>query len=174
MLSDPATAIYTFRPMLPEDLPLFERWVKRPAVAEWWYENARMSSEELYRKMHPRTLGEEGARPFIFSIDGVESGYIQSYLDTEGIYGVPGAAGVDLFIGEERMLHRGFGAFLLRKFVAEQVFSDPNVTACMIDPHAANRIAVRAYEKAGFRTVRDFVAPRDGVKYTLMRMDRQE
>lgn len=168
----------TFRPMLSSDLPLFARWVRVPAVAEWWYEEAEMSDEELAQKMDPRVLGEDKVRPFIFSINGESAGYIQTYRvddhpDTAAMFKVTRANGIDLFIGEEKWLHRGFGAQVLRKFIEEYVFSDPAVTACMIDPDVRNKIAIRAYEKAGFRRLREEVSPDDGLTYTVMRLDRE-
>jgi aminoglycoside 6'-N-acetyltransferase len=168
----------TFRPMLPSDLPLFARWVKAPAVAEWWWEEAEMSDQELREKMDPRVLGEDSVRPFIFSINDELAGYIQTYriddhADAAAMFKVTRANGVDLFIGEEKWLHRGLGAHVLRKFIEEHIFSDPEVAACMIDPDIRNKIAIRAYEKAGFRRLREEVSPDDGLTYTVMRLDRE-
>jgi RimJ/RimL family protein N-acetyltransferase len=168
----------TFRPMLRSDLPLFARWVRVPAVAEWWYEEAEMSDEELFQKMDPRVLGEDKVRPFIFSINGEPAGYIQTYrvddhADAVAMFKVTRANGIDLFIGEEKWLHRGFGAQVLRGFIRDHIFSDPTVTACMIDPDVRNNIAIRAYEKAGFRRLREEVSPDDGLTYKVMRLDRE-
>jgi aminoglycoside 6'-N-acetyltransferase len=164
--------------MLSSDLPLFARWVKVPAVAEWWREEAEMSYEEICQDMDPRVLGEESVRPYIFSINGEAAGYIQTYpvdADPEAValFEVTGANAVDIFIGEEKWLHRGLGAKVLRQFIEEHVFSDPAVTVCMIDPEVGNRIAIRAYEKAGFRRLRDAVSQSDGLTYTVMRLDRE-
>jgi aminoglycoside 6'-N-acetyltransferase len=100
--------------MTPDDPPLFAKWVKVPAVAEWWREEAEMSFEELRRKMDPRTLGAGNVRPYIFEFDGSPAGYIQTYAvdsepDAVEMFRAPGAWAVDLFIGEERWLHRGLG-----------------------------------------------------------------
>jgi RimJ/RimL family protein N-acetyltransferase len=62
----------------------------------------------------------------------------------------PDAAGIDLFIGEDAYLHRGLGSRILRAFV-NNVIVPSGVTTVSIDPSAENRIAIRAYEKAGFR-----------------------
>ena len=164
-----------FRAMTEVDLPLFARWVKNPAVAEWWREEAAMSDEELFQKMAPRVLAENEVLPFIFSVNGTDAGYIQTYPET--VYrdaleldGSP--AGVDLFIGEEQFLHRGFGAEVLREFIRHHVFSDESVSYCLIDPELANTIAIRSYGKAGFRQISTFVSPTDGLTYAIMRLDR--
>jgi RimJ/RimL family protein N-acetyltransferase len=59
-------------------------------------------------------------------------------------------AGIDTFIGEVDFLHKGFGAVYTRKFLREIVFPEPGITSCIIDPEPANKIAIRAYQKAGF------------------------
>lgn len=159
------------------DLPLFAKWVKTPAVAEWWRDEAEMSFEQIQEKMSPRILGQRYVRPYIFLLDEDPVGYIQTYsidADQEALemYGVSGANGVDLFIGEQRWLHRGHGAKILKSFIDTHVFSDPEVDACMIDPEVKNEIAIRAYEKAGFRRVRVAESASDGLEYVVMRLNR--
>lgn len=159
------------------DVALLARWVKTPAVAEWWREEAAMSRDELAQKMSPRILGEEKVSPFLFSLAGFEAGYIQSYRsddwpEAREMHGLPGAVGVDLLIGEVRWLHKGYGARVLRAFADRHVFTGPEVQSCVIDPEEANVIAVRSYEKAGFRHVKDVISPEDGRIYTIMKLDR--
>lgn len=166
-----------FRPMQDSDITTLARWVKTPAVAEWWRDEAAMSLAELAQKMAPRILHEEKVSPFIFSLNGEDAGYIQSYLiddwpESGAMHDVPGAVGVDILIGEEHWLHKGHGAQVLTDFMERYVFDDPTVRTCVIDPEVINVIAIRAYEKAGFRRVKDVVSPRDGRTYTMMRLDR--
>ena len=52
------------------------------------------------------------------------------------------------------------------------VFARPETTSCCADPDAENVASIRAFEKAGFRVVREFVDPEDGQVHALVRRDR--
>ena len=81
-----------------------------------------------------------------------------------------GVAGVDLFIGEETLIGQGLGTEIIRRFVEEIVFASPATTGCVAGPDARNAASVRAFEKAGFHIVKEFVE--DGEPHTLVRRDR--
>ena len=107
--------------------------------------------------------GRDTTRPFIFSVDGEPTGYIQYWFighhqnetwirDHPWLAELPSdAIGVDLSIGEPDMLSLGIGSTVLRAFT-ERLASEGHHTI-IIDPDPANARAVRAYEKAGFRAV---------------------
>jgi RimJ/RimL family protein N-acetyltransferase len=61
---------------------------------------------------------------------------------------------------------------MLRRFIERHIFTDPSATCCVIDPEVTNKIAIRAYEKAGFRPMKVAVSPVDGLQCLLMRLDR--
>jgi aminoglycoside 6'-N-acetyltransferase len=84
----------------------------------------------------------------------------------------PEAINCDVLLGE--MAHRGLGPGLIRQFLREVAFADPAVTVCVIDPHASNARAIRAYEKAGFRFVRRVIDFEDKVPLHLMELTRAE
>jgi len=83
-----------------------------------------------------------------------------------------GTAGLDLFIGDEAQTGRGLGTEMIRRFVEEIVFARPETIACTADPDLENTASVRAFEKAGFRAVREFVDPEDGQLHALVRRER--
>ena len=60
-------------------------------------------------------------------------------------------AGLDLFIGHPGYIHRGLGKHILTRFLDEIVFRMPGITECCVGPEPGNAVAIRAYEKAGFR-----------------------
>jgi RimJ/RimL family protein N-acetyltransferase len=62
----------------------------------------------------------------------------------------PGAAVVDLFIGEDEYRGRGYGVVMLRAFLRDVIFASPDVTICYIDPDPENAVAIRSYTRAGF------------------------
>jgi RimJ/RimL family protein N-acetyltransferase len=74
--------------------------------------------------------------------------------------------------GEASFLYRGLGGPLVRQFVHEVIFADTGVTTCFIDPEGTNATAIRAYEKAGFRFVRDVMDDGEGATVHLMEMPR--
>jgi aminoglycoside 6'-N-acetyltransferase len=81
-----------------------------------------------------------------------------------------GLAGVDLLIGEAALTGRGLGPEILAAFVHEIVFGPADVHACVATVDEENRRSWRAFEKAGFRCVRDVVEK--GRPHRLLRLDR--
>ena len=119
---------------------------------------------------------EPGLRQFVAVLDGEAIGYVQSYQAVAGHdegwwlkVNDPGVHGIDLFLADATKLGQGLGTRLVRAFVAH-LFADPRVTRVQADPSPANSRAIRCYEKAGFRRVREIVTP-DGPAL-LMHRDR--
>lgn len=135
-----------------------------------------MTLDAVRKKYLPRIAGED-ATPYVICRGRTPIGYIQTYPlhpGAWGLSGVEGGAGLDLFIGEAPLLHRGLGPEILRQFIGEIVFRDPAVRACFIDPSTRNRIAIRAFEKAGFRCLADAVDPETGEPVRIMRLTGDE
>ena len=70
----------------------------------------------------------------------------------------------DLLIGEEAQVGRGLGPEILRAFLAGRPGSD----VALVDEESPR--SWRAFEKAGFRHVRD--VEEDGLPHRLMRLGR--
>lgn len=64
----------------------------------------------------------------------------------------PNLRAIDIWIGEESDLGRGFGTTMMQ-LAFERCFADPAVTAIMIDPLATNHRAIRFYRWLGFSDV---------------------
>lgn len=109
--------------------------------------------------------GRDSTRPFLFVIDDAPVVYIQYWylrdakhppwsdqspwvmdFDDETI-------GVDMGIGDAGSLSKGIGSQVLRAFVGKLV--NEGFTKIIIDPAVENKRAVRAYEKAGFVSIRE-------------------
>jgi aminoglycoside 6'-N-acetyltransferase len=136
--------VIEFRPLEQTDLPLLREWLEREHVRRWWREPI---GEELAHELSGR---------YVIVVDGRPAGMIQTY---EGE--------VDLLIGEEELTGRGLGPRILTRFVDELAGRD------IVFAHVeeGNRRSWRAFEKAGFRHVRD--VEEDGLPHRLMRLDRR-
>src|SRR5579884_1490462 len=165
----------SFRPLAEADLPLMVRWLNTPHVREWW-PNDPQTLEDARAAYLPQIEEREPTAGYLILVSGTPVGYIQAYR----ISGYPeyalalavekGAAGVDLFIGEEAYVHRGLGAPILRAFLRDVVFRMPGVTSCIIGPDVTNTSAIRAYENAGFRHLKTVAVPDEEQPEYLMRI----
>lgn len=146
----------------PEDYASFVRWRNEPHVAEWWNTDedpVPMTLEHAEAEYGP---GADAwvSRCFITVADR-PVGYLQFYpwsaaLDEAREMGVPGpdtSYGVDIFIGEPDMVGRGVGATAVA-LVARHVFEMEDAGSVALLTPVGNDRAHRAYEKAGFRKVR--------------------
>ncbi len=160
----------SFRPLREDDLPLLHEWLQRPHVKRWWRDSDTL--EETAAHYMPALSGGDPSDHYVIVVDGRDAGMIQTYLAAD--YPEWGAfvddpervAGVDLLIGEEQLIGRGLGAAILERFTREIVTAP--ACAATVDP--ANRRSWRAFEKAGFRHVRD--VEEDGRPHRLLRLDR--
>lgn len=173
----PLSQTISFRRLEPADLPLLQRWLGTPHVAEWWG-GSRPSLAEVECEYLPCIEGREPTRCYPMLLEGRPVGFIQTCLmddfpEHSQLAGLPGVvAGVDLLIGESDALHRGLGAPILQALLREVVFADPGVERCLIDPAESNRVAIRCYEKAGFQHVTTVQMPGEGGLTCLMVIER--
>ncbi len=141
-------------------------------MARWWRDPLEVAVE----KRRAAIGGSRDVDHYVILLDGRPAGMIQTYgvsVDPEWqmlIGAEDGAAGVDLLIGEPDLVGRGLGPQVLTAFAREVVFADPAVTAAVATVEEPNRRSWRAFEKAGFRHVRD--VDEDGLPHRLMRLDR--
>ena len=137
---------YAFRPMTHDDLPMVRAWIRTPEVAPWWDGGVDDDLEE--------GLDSADTRQWIVSLDGRPFAYMQDY-DPHAWPGhhfahlPPGSRGIDQSIGVPELLGRGHGSAFIREHV-DRLFAD-GAPAVGTDPHPDNALAIRAYEKAGFR-----------------------
>lgn len=152
---------------------MLHEWLGRPHVAEWWAPTP--SYDELVEDFTPLTRAGHRDQGYIALEDGRPIGYIQSYVVKDSGDGWwedeqdPGARGIDQFLAHAEDLGVGLGTRMVRAF-ADRLFDDPSVTRIQTDPDARNARAIRCYEKAGFRAVKEVDTP-DG-RALLMIADR--
>jgi RimJ/RimL family protein N-acetyltransferase len=108
-----------------------------PAVARWWDE-----PDDEFPFDEPEVV------KLVIEVDGAVAGLIQFGEEEEPRYR---HASIDLFL--DPALHgRGLGTEAVR-VLARHLVHERGHHRIVIDPSVANRAAIRAYEKAGFRPV---------------------
>ncbi len=79
---------------------------------------------------------------------------------------------MDLFIGEEKFAHQGFGPFIISQFLRHIVFANLDINECYIEPAPENIAAIRAYEKAGFSRIKNLTSSHGEAAGVLMHIAR--
>ena len=159
-----------FRRLARADLPTLHDWLHRPHVAQWWSPSPTL--EDVIAEFSPLTRPDHREQGYIVVDGSREIGYIQSYVVKDCGDGWwedeqdPGARGIDQFLADAGSLGHGVGTEMVRAFVA-RLFEDPSVTQVQTDPDPRNARAIRCYEKAGFRAVRQVDTP-DGPALLMM------
>ena len=151
-------------PLREEDLPLARRWLLEPHVRRWWRDDPKEEDypEGTLREWRKAVRGEDKTDLFVIHLDARPIGVIQSYrvqdypdyLAELGGLGQP-AASIDVFIGEPDVIGKGHGTALMRAFLP-LVFERYALDYCVIGPSKSNTAAIRSYEKAGFRYLKEY------------------
>jgi len=132
------------------DAPLLRRWDEQPHVVasdpndEWGWE-VELAREFDWRE---QLIAEEDGRPIGFHQ------IIDPAREETRYWGdvPPGLRAIDIWIGEEADLGRGYGTQMMHLALA-RCFADASVTAVLVDPLVSNVRAHRFYERLGFRFV---------------------
>jgi len=142
----------TLRPATIADLPMLQYWDEQPHVIEsdpnddWDWETELLRTpdwrEQLIAELDGRPIG------FLQIIDPAreESRYWGDVPEN--------LRAIDIWIGEKADTGMGHGTEMMR-LALRRCFSDPTVTAVLIDPLASNVAAHRFYERLGFRYVEE-------------------
>ncbi len=163
-----------FRSLREADLRRLHEWQQREHVARWWHD--RRTYAETVEHYLPSLRGAEPTDHYVIVVDGRDVGMIETYLVADHpewdavVEQGTGVAGVDLLLGEQALLGRGLGPAVVRQFVREIVFAPPTTHAVVAAVDEQNRRSWRAFEKAGFRYVRD--VEEDGRPHRLLRLGR--
>lgn len=155
---------FSFHPLRDEDIPLARGWLLEPHVSRWYHDDPKETDypEGTIHDWLEAVHGRDPTDMFVIEMDARPIGIIQSYrvdaypdyVAEIGALAEP-AFGVDLFIGERELIGKGHGTALLREFV-RQGFDRYGVAYCVIGPSRSNAAAIRSYEKAGFRYLKDY------------------
>jgi aminoglycoside 6'-N-acetyltransferase len=136
----------TFMPVTDAHRPLLLRWLSSPHAQEWWG-NPQEELELIYD-------GKVEHQPFLACINDEPIAYIQAWWpskhpDLPWQHAMtPTTRGIDITIGDEKNLGKGYGSHFIKHFAAK-LFAE-GATRLIIDPDISNDRAVSAYMKAGF------------------------
>lgn len=160
-----------FEPLRREHLPLLREWLAREHVRRWWHDGG-----QSLEHAEDALAGRDPTEYFLIVLDGRPIGMIETYLVADNpdwgttIGEGEGAAGLDLLIGDKDAIGRGLGPQILARFAREVAFARPGTQAVVATVEEPNRRSWRAFEKAGFRHVRD--VEEEGLPHRLMRLER--
>jgi len=147
----------SFRPLHRDDLPRVAAWQSAPRVARWWCEPSDLASVEA--RYRPSIEGRDPTEVLVVEVDGRPAGLFQRYLhadhpDWDRAIGIPAAAGIDYYLGEDDLVGRGIGSRAVASFARAALVRYPEAEVVVAAPQQANVASWRALEKAGFTRVR--------------------
>lgn len=131
------------------------QWFNKPHV-QAFYSLRPWTLEEVNKKLTPYLHGEKQMKCYTIYYEKQPVGYIQAYPLKEYPWEnqdlsddvMREAAGIDLFIGEEKYLGKGLGCEILNCFLEKYVW--PYYRYCLADPNIQNEASIRLFQKCGF------------------------
>ena len=145
----------SFEKLTAAHLPLLYSWLNSSHL-KGLYDNGYSSIEEVKSKY--LNDQKEVSRFIVFDKEQ-PFGYIQSYkinaTHEYARYSRPEGltAGIDLFIGEESFLKKGFGSLILQQFIASL---ESGIERIIVDPCATNSSSMALFQKYGFQKLDEF------------------
>ena len=151
----------TFVPLAESHFPLLLKWLEAPHVKKWWDQDVHWTPVLIQQKYGDYIKGyklDNGvAKPinaYIICVDEKPIGYIQIYnaydfpRETPLSHLPENLAAFDVLIGEADYLKQGIGSKAITAFLDQYATSYSHV---FVDTESTNIVAIRAYEKAGFK-----------------------
>jgi aminoglycoside 6'-N-acetyltransferase len=133
----------TLRPVTADDIDELSAIRSKPEVARWW----RARTAEEVQGEWVKALAEGEAHWTVWA-DDRRIGFIQAYEEVEDDFR---HAGIDIYL-DPTVHGRGHGREATAR-VARFLFEDLDHHRVIIDPTVSNSVAVRCYERVGFKRV---------------------
>lgn len=162
-----------FRSLEVKDISQLHAWLNTDFVIEW-YGKKSMTIDDVKEHYTPYIMGKKPTQAYISMINDIDVGYIQTYFIcdypdyNEYVNTDDHAAGVDLFIGHKDYIHKGYGTFIMKEFLRNHVFTNSVVDKCIIGPEPKNLVAIKMYEKSGFKWYKNIQIPDEDEPEYLM------
>jgi aminoglycoside 6'-N-acetyltransferase len=153
---------FTFKPLSFSDVPLMCQWYNLPHVQKF-YSLRQWTEKEVLEKLKLHITGEKPVLGFIVLMGEDPIGYVQQYKISEQYEVsdyfwldqnlsqaiVNNAAGMDLFIGDEKFIGKGIGSAIIKAFIESKIWSQ--FQYCVVDPDVRNISAIKCYEQLNFQ-----------------------
>lgn len=157
------------------------RWLLEPHVKRWWDDGVKTPYPDAEIADYREAIqGKDTTYRYLAAIDDRPVGMLQHYRIgdspeyADALALGEDAVGIDLFIGEAGLLGRGHGPAMLRQFLRDVAFPFHRMDVCVIGPSVKNAAAIRAYEKVGFRALKQVRVPGETDPEFLMRITAAE
>ncbi len=142
------------------DFPLMLKWLSDSRVLEYYGGRDKYYNLESIKEHYTEKWKSEVIR-VIIEYNNIPVGYGQIYKMYDELYEdylYPKTEeivyGMDQFIGEPEYWSRGIGTKYI-KTIFEFLRKERNADAVILDPHKNNPRAIRCYEKAGFKIIKE-------------------
>ncbi|MBW7862684.1 MAG: acetyltransferase [Phycisphaerae bacterium] len=154
----------TFHPL--RDIARLSTWLRKPHIVRWWGD----PRVQLHAALERPAAGGDA----LIVADGVPVGYVRwqqtprPELEAAGLPEIPeGSVDIDIAIGEADYIGCGVGSRAL-KLVVQRLRSAESVPMIMMGTSVNNTVALRSFERAGFRRMRTFDDPDYGPCWLLV------
>ena len=116
-----------FDPLKEEDLPVLYSWLQAPHVREFYHKKSVPKWEEMRAEYLRRLDPDWPTKCFLSCAGAIPMGYIQAYRVADypeyaAMIGEDKGIGLDLFVGDARLVGSGWGRLILLKFLYEVAF----------------------------------------------------
>ncbi|ACK64668.1 GCN5-related N-acetyltransferase [Rippkaea orientalis PCC 8801] len=142
-----------------EDSDRIQFWLNTAHVKKWW-----INPDNHFKNILNHPSSDHG----IIIADGIKVGYLRWQkvdmleLASVGITTIPeGSIDIDIFIGEKDYIGCGIGSRILKQLV-NQLAQDTTIPLIGMATSVDNFIAIKAYQKVGFRCLFQFDSPTYG------------
>ena len=148
------------RTLVEEDLPIMLKWLTDDRVLEYYGGRDQKYTLEKIRQEYIEEDMEISTR-LIIEYDGKPIGYVQVYEMIDEYYDSyhynktgEKVYCMDQFIGETDYWNKGIGPRFM-KIILEYLRDERGAKSVILDPHLNNPRAVKAYEKVGFKIIKE-------------------
>ena len=142
------------------DLDYLYKWLTDERVLEYYGGRDKKYTKEVLLNKYFNT--NDNVDRYIIEYDNIIIGYSQVYkideelkLEYEYDKDITGAYAMDQYIGEVEYWNKGIGTLYILKIIEYLKQNNKDIKSILLDPHISNKRAIRCYEKAGFKIIKE-------------------